>query len=93
MSKQIRVTLNEKPWCIRWVNRLGKANEMLDGYCNYDKRVVQIRRGQSERDEFESIIHECIHGGLQFVEEEFVERMGKELTAILYDKLGYRREV
>lgn len=94
MPSIIKATLGGKLWTLRWVNRLGKSGDGKygDWFEHNDTRRIRIRRAQSEKDELDTVIHEALHVCGMNLTEEWVTQTANELTALLYDKLGYRRE-
>jgi hypothetical protein len=92
------VTLGGKRWPIKFVNRLGADAEPLDGTTLWEADThkskpiaIKIKKGLSPRDELETMIHEALHACFPFLDELPVARAGRELTALLYDKFGYRK--
>jgi hypothetical protein len=87
----MRVILGGERWTRRLVNRLRAGGELLDGDCDYDAKTIRLRRGQTDREELESDLHESLHAQFPWLREWLVDRSARELTVLLFDRLGYRK--
>jgi hypothetical protein len=89
----MKIKLGGKWWRRRVVNYLIHRGELRDGDCRYDQKEIRISRLQTPREEMETDIHESLHAMFPWLREWMVDICGKELTILLYDKLGYRRQI
>lgn len=88
----MKLTIAGKSWERRVVNRLIADGEPCDGDCLHEKHVIRICRGLEPRNEMETDIHESLHAMFPWLQEWWVQQAGRDLTALLFDKLHYRRE-
>lgn len=67
----------------------------IDGTCDgphIKNKAIKIRKGMSEEDTLETIIHEFFHGtAWELWDEVWVEKVSKDLTRLLI-RLGYKRD-
>lgn len=54
-------------------------------------RKIRIDPRQSERAYMDTVIHECLHALDWSKDEEWVADASRDLTHVLYDRMGYRR--
>lgn len=85
------VTILGKRWKFRWVTR----SEMPKAWGTCDApdqpgKEIRIRKGQSEIDELDTVIHEVLHASDWHKSEEWVAEVAEDLARILI-KLGWRR--
>jgi len=86
----MRVTIFGKSYQIVFVSRLPKTRRAdIDPPHVPDKRI-RIKRGLSEQETLEVIIHECLHAADWTKTEEWVTEVADDISKILW-KLGYRR--
>jgi hypothetical protein len=83
----MKIRINGREWTRRLVEKLSN-----DGETDHDNRVIEIKRGQDERDELDTDIHEVLHASFPWMREWQVTRTANDLTALLFDKLKYRKK-
>ena len=73
-----RVVISGQYWTIRFVSR-------LTGYgdCDWEKRTVRLRNGQTKEELLDTLIHEILHAGDPHKTEEWVEQTANSLTAAI----------
>lgn len=54
-----KVTLNDQPWTVRFVTRLGRGGVEFDGDCLFESNTIRIRR--SAKSVRETLLHEALH--------------------------------
>ena len=84
------LTILGKRYDFRFVSRLAAG---VAGFCDppdAPKKRIRVRRGLSEPDELEVVIHECLHAAYWHHDEQHVEQFGADLAKILW-RLGYRK--
>ena len=87
----MQLTLAGQLWQRRALDSIVINGKEQDGDCDHDAHIISVRRGQRARDELDTDLHEVLHAMFPHWREWFVERTANELTALLYDKLKYRR--
>lgn len=86
----IHVTILGKRWRLRFT-RLAKGT---DGECDHPStpgKEIRVRKGMSEQDTLETIVHECLHAADWHRSEPWVEEVGRDVARLLW-RLGYRRK-
>jgi len=84
----MRVRLGQRYWVFRFVNHLVNYGEVEHGD-SADTRIIRIRRGQSEQEMLDTIIHEALHAARPELDEDAVASTSNDLSRLLW-KLGYR---
>jgi hypothetical protein len=77
----------------RRMNETAKSHGMsvrADGLCDWDAKSIFLYDKLSDRDRLNASIHEYHHGANPECTEEWVTERADELTAFIYDVLGYR---
>jgi len=88
----MRFKIDGKTWRRRVVNGLrDKTGKKLYGDCLHSKRVIRVVRGQDERDELDTDLHEALHAIFPQLNEDAIWNAAGDLTGLLFDKLQYRR--
>jgi hypothetical protein len=62
----------------------------VDGLCDWDARTIFVYDKLAGKDRLDTVIHEYLHGVRSDCNEEWIQSVASELTALLYDVLGYR---
>jgi hypothetical protein len=75
----------------RWTRRVVPYLKCKYGDCDQENRIIRIVAGQSARNEFDTDIHELLHGLFPWMEEWQVESAADDITALMFDRLHYRR--
>ncbi len=71
--------------------KLVREGHECDGYCNYEKKLVEVRRDLTGAEEHETDVHETLHAAAPYLGEDYaVGPVAKQLAAA-YRKLGYRK--
>ena len=86
----MRITLGGKIWELRFVPYLGPNKR---GDCDPPTtkgKAIRICTGQTDQEEMDTIIHECIHAEGWHIDEVFIERAATDIARVLL-RLGYRR--
>ncbi len=85
------VVLGDEPWTLLRT-KLDKTEIERDswGMTRDDERLIEISNKARGRRELDTLIHECLHAPMPWLEEWFIERTATEITNILW-KLGYRK--
>ena len=68
-----------------------KTMEKLYGLCEYDRQRLTIDPSQSERDLFDTMMHELYHILEPTRPEEWVTRAAHDMTRFFFDRMKYRR--
>lgn len=94
MSKKpvIYHVINGKRYKIQFLPKSAFDNK-TDGTCDAPQtknKAIKIRKGMSEIDTLETIIHEAAHAALWHHEEQFIESFAKDLSRLLI-RLGYTK--
>lgn len=91
------VKIGKNKWRIQFVDTVSDYDM---GECDYDKRKLYIRKGQSVRDESNTVLHEIMHAlchdrklGLKGEEENVVNNLTNGLQAFLRDNPGFGRKL
>lgn len=90
MGQHLKVKLNGADWTLKRPSRLTLHGKDLWGRCDYEKRTILVHKTADGLTELDAIVHESLHAQEQVVYEDFAERVGSEISAILW-KLGYRK--
>ncbi len=87
----VHVTIRGKRWRVRFT----QLPRGTDGECDHPDtpaKELRIRKGLSEQDTLETIVHEVLHAADFDKKEEWAEDVGRNLARLLW-RLGYRRKV
>ena len=82
----MRIKVAGKYWDFRFVTNLGKNV----GWVNYTTHQIRIKKGQSEHEELDTVIHELLHAAHEHHNEEVTEGTARDLADTLW-KLGWRK--
>jgi hypothetical protein len=87
--KDAEVILGGNTWTIKFVTRKDLPKNHY-GDCDWDKRVIRVRRDLCLRSVLDTLIHECRHGQheVMFEAESFIDRTSTELADALI-KTGF----
>jgi hypothetical protein len=61
------------------------------GLCDPKSRTISIRKGATEFQTLVAVIHESLHAGWWYLDEEWVQLMAEDIALILW-KQGWRNE-
>lgn len=78
-------------WKFRFVPNLGPAR----GYCDHPStpgKEIKIQAGLPPEEQVEVLTHEFLHACDWRLDEEFVAKMGRDISHALW-RLGYRKVV
>lgn len=91
----MKIKILGKIWNLKFVKYLsGKNKVKYDGLCespDTKDKTIYIQKGLSEQDEFETIIHECLHAASWHLDEEFITQCAADITKVLM-RLNYGRK-
>ena len=98
MQPAKKITVMGKPWRLvfqarRRLTETAKShgiNHRVDGLCDWDAKSIFLYDKLTDRERLNVSIHEYHHGANPECTEEWVTERADELTAIIYDVLGYR---
>lgn len=91
----MRISILGKQWNLKFLPNLGKNKDGIPylGHCDdpeLPNRTIKVVTKLESQQELEVTLHELSHAFLWNHDEEFINKMGKDLSEIMW-KLGYRR--
>lgn len=87
----MRARLGDRWWRLRSVPRITSDGRECWGKTWHDRREICIVPHRSSRRLLDTYLHEAIHACRPELREETVLQMASELTALVYDVLGFRQ--
>lgn len=91
MGSVMRVKIDGKTWSRKVVPKIVCNGHELWGLCEHDRKVIRIVRNQKPRHAMDTDLHEALHAIFPYLQEHAIHNASRDLTELLYDKLGYRR--
>lgn len=62
-----------------------------DGYCDYKRKRILVRRDLSGAKEMETDLHETLHGAARYLDDDFAVYPIAKQQSVALRKLGYRK--
>jgi len=72
-------------WEVRFADRLPRyAGRQVQGLCDYNNRIIWVRRTMQPHEIVEVLTHEVIHAWFQSADEEVVTDCAQQIADILF---------
>lgn len=84
----MRIKILNKAWELVFCPNLKNKGE-CDSPNSLNKKI-RIWKGLKDEQELEILIHEMLHAAFWHIDEEYVDRVSKDISNVLW-KLNYRR--
>lgn len=82
--RQIKVPIRKKTYTVRFVKRVDKRNSY--GECDYEKRLIKIRKDGTKIEIADTVLHELIHACDPTLLEAQVVKITESLLGALNKK-------
>jgi len=93
----MRIKILGKYWNLRFVTNLG-LNENGEEYLGHTdhpdtpNKAIKVKLGQSTEEEFDTILHECIHVLFPQADEDFVHQSSNDLTRLMFKRYDIKKK-
>lgn len=87
----MKVRILGRDWRLLFSSRMPKG---IVGLCEHPEeagKTIRIKRGQNQRDELDTTIHEMLHAFGWHLSEEAVTEAANDMATILW-RLGWRKD-